>query len=326
MMDKTKVNNILFLTLSNIGDVVLTLPVLGVLEREFPNANITVMVSEQAKEIFQHDPKIAKVITYNKRIPFSEKITLGLRLRKRNFDLIVDLRSTLYPLLAGAPYRTSLFTNKARKEGMHKRDFHLSKLTGLGLDINEASYDLFYGEEDILNVKNLLKQLNISDTDKIVAIAPGAKSHIKQWPIGGFAKVALRLNRELGIKVLLLGDKNDKEMIAQILSFGLNDTYDMAGRTNLRELAYILSFCRLLITNDSAPLHLGSLVKTPVVAIFGPTDDLKYGPVSQNSVVIKKGLKCSPCEKAQCVFNLECLRQINADDVFEAAKRILSGL
>lgn len=328
MIDKPKVHNILFITLSNIGDVILTLPVLGVLEKEFPEAKISVMVSPQAKEIFQNDSAISKIISYDKHISFLKKIRLGLRLRKRDFDLVVDLRSTLYPLLAGAHYRTSLLGGFRRRPHRappkHKKYAHLNKLIPLGFDIHNASYHLFFGEDDKRKINNIFEEFNISDADKIVAVAPGAKSHIKQWTGSGFARVCQRLNRELGIKVLLIGDVNDKKIISQVLAAGLNDTYDISGRTNLRELGYLLSHCKLLITNDSAPLHLAGLVNTPCIAIFGPTDSLKYGPTLKNSVVIKKTLKCAPCEKAQCAFNLECMKQITSDEVFETAKRLLA--
>lgn len=333
MIDKTQVHNILFITLSNIGDVVLTLPVLGVLEKEFPNAKISVMVSPQAKEIFVNDPAISKIISYDKHISFLEKIKLGLRLKRRNFDLVVDLRSTLYPVLINAPYRTSLFTPPLRagagfsktKKHKHKIYIHLNKLLPLGLDVQNATYNLFFSEEDKRTTKNIFEEFNISEADKIVAVAPGAKSHIKRWTTSGFTKVCQRLNRELGIKVLLVGDTNDKEITSQILSAqALSDTYDISGRTNMHQLGYLLSRCKLLVTNDSAPLHLADIVNIHCVAIFGPTDHIKYGPTLENSVVIRKNLKCSPCEKAQCAFNLECMKQISADEVFEAARKILA--
>lgn len=342
MMDKSKIHNILFITLSNIGDVILALPVLRVLEKEFPNAKISVMVSPQAKGVFVNDPAISRIISYDKHISFLEKIKLGLRLKRKNFDLVVDLRSTLYPVLINAPYRTSLW-GRPRGEHpalalikkicrvspsgtspyLHKRYIHLNKLIGFGLDVQNATYNLFFSEEDKRTTKSIFEEFNILEADKIIAVAPGAKSHIKRWTTSGFIKVCQRLNRELGVKVLLVGDSNDKEIISQILSTGLSDTYDISGRTNICELGYLLSKCKLLITNDSAPLHLADIVKTPCIAIFGPTDYVKYGPTIPNSVVIRKHLKCSPCEKAQCAFNLECMKQISADEVFETARRIL---
>ncbi|MFH0731984.1 MAG: glycosyltransferase family 9 protein [Candidatus Omnitrophota bacterium] len=322
MIDKTKIHNILFITLSNIGDVVLTLPVLGVLKREFPEAKFTVMVSPRAKEIFQNDPAISKIISYDKHISLFEKLRLGLRLRKKNFDLVVDLRSTLYPLLINAAYRTKLL-NKMQKARVHKRYAHLSKLKSLGINIEDASYKLLFNDDNKRNMDTLLKQLNMSQEDKIIAVAPGAKSHTKQWQVSGFARLCQKLNKELGLKVLLVGTSDDKETISQVLSAGLNDTYDISARTSIYELAYLLSKCRLLITNDSAPMHIADIVDIASVAIFGPTDYIKYRPMKSDSIVIRKDLNCSPCERAQCEFNLECMKGVTVDEVFEAVKGLL---
>lgn len=322
MIDKSKIYNILFITLSNIGDVILTLSTLGVLEREFPNAKITVMVSAKAKELFANDPAVTNIIPYNKHISLLEKLRIGIDLRKQDFDLVVDLRSTLYPIIVGAPYKTSLIKRKQCTQ--HKSLEHLSKLQSLGIDTADASYNIAYNKDDKLNTKDIFNQLAISETDKVIAIAPGAKSHIKRWKASSFSKLCQRLNKELAVKVLLIGSEFDKEIISEVLPTGHNSTYDISTKTNLRELGYILSNCKLLITNDSAPLHMASLVNIPTIAIFGPTDHIKYGPTSKNSTVIKEALKCLPCEKAQCVFDLECMKNITVDKVFGVVKKTLN--
>ena len=89
------------------------------------------------------------------------------------------------------------------------------------------------------------------------------------------------------------------------------------------QLAHLLKKAKLLVTNDSAPMHLAAAMDTRVLAIFGPTDPAKYGPQGANHRVIRKALDCSPCEVAQCKFNHECMSSISVDEVFEAAKDML---
>ena len=79
----------------------------------------------------------------------------------------------------------------------------------------------------------------------------------------------------------------------------------------------------LVITNDSASLHLASALYIPTVAIFGPTDADKYGPTATQSRTIRRHLFCSPCEQALCRFSHECMRFISAEEVYEAAKQLL---
>ena len=87
----------------------------------------------------------------------------------------------------------------------------------------------------------------------------------------------------------------------------------------------MLKRAALLITNDSAPLHLGCAVGVRVLAIFGPTDPKKYGPTGEFDMAINKKLSCSPCEKAQCRFDFECMKLISADEVYDAAKMMVEG-
>ena len=103
------INKILFFTLSNFGDVILTLPVLDVLRAKYPQASITVMVGPHASEIFRDNPHIHNLIIYNKYAKFREKIQLFFQLKKECFDLVVDLRNTLFGALLPAGFRTSPF-------------------------------------------------------------------------------------------------------------------------------------------------------------------------------------------------------------------------
>jgi heptosyltransferase-2 len=81
----------------------------------------------------------------------------------------------------------------------------------------------------------------------------------------------------------------------------------------------------MVITNDSALLHAAQAMGTPTVAIFGPTDERKYGPRLPHSVVVRRNLICAPCERALCPYNHECMRFLEADEVYEAAVRCLHG-
>ena len=322
-IEPEEVKKILIITLSNIGDVVLTLPVLGVLKREFPRAEITVMVGANAKELFEAEPAVSRTVIYDKKARFSKKIELGLMLRRRGFDLVVDLRNSLFPLLIGARHNTPLFVKRAGAH-MHRKDKHLKRIAAMGIPVDNPPFSVSIARDDKLHVHSLLNQLGILPDDDLVAVAPGAKSHIKRWTTAGFIKVCDRLNKELGLKVLLIGDDSDRPINEQIRARGLRGAYDLSGRTSLRELAYLLSLCKLLITNDSAPLHIGSAVGIPTIAIFGPTDYKKYGPLSANSILVRKPLNCSPCQKALCRFNLECMKQVSVEEIFIAALEILS--
>ncbi len=319
-LDKTKIKRILLITLSNIGDIVLTTPVLCALKNNFPEARVDIMVGPNGKELFKDNPAIFKLIIYDKTTPMMQKRRLVAKLRKIKYDLVIDLRNTLFPILLGSKIYTSPI-HKAPERIRHKKDIHLWKLHNLGIDIKNANFTLYTSKDDEAFVDSFLKKMGADNN--IVIISPGSKSHIKRWSKEGFAVLNDRLMEEFKSIVIMVGDASDNTFIQDIAHISNYKIINLAGRTTLRQLTALIKRAKLLVTNDSAPLHIGSATNTKTIAIFGPTDPKKYGPLAEHSVVIQKDLICSPCEEAQCRYNHECMRLITPDEVFEAAKRLL---
>jgi len=318
-IDKKKIKRILFITLSNIGDIVLTTPVLRVLSRNYPEAKLDVMVGPNGTELFRSHPAVFNVITYDKHIPMSAKRRLIRSLRSASYDLIVDMRNTLFPLMVGARYRTNpiLLPPKSVK---HKKGQHLWKLSTIGLNVEDADFYMHIPREDRGFINKILP--NVDRGRPLIAISPGAKSNIKRWPKENFSLLADRLIKELNVQVIMVGDKTDSPLVKEIIA-EKDVITDLSGRTSLCQLASVLSESDLLITNDSAPLHLAGAVDTKVLAIFGPTDPDAYGPTGKDDRIARKKIHCSPCGKAQCKFEHECMKYIEVEEVFNAAKEIL---
>ncbi|MDP3803954.1 MAG: glycosyltransferase family 9 protein [Candidatus Omnitrophota bacterium] len=322
IIDKSEVSRILVITLSNVGDIILTTPVIRTLVKEFPEARIDVMVGPSGKEVFERDPKVFKLIIYDKHMPISEKRRLQLKLKKLKYDLVVDIRNTIFPLLIGPKYRTATI-QKFPRTIAHKKSKHLHLLKSLGIiEFEERSY-IHIPKEDDDHAAALLKECGI--TPPIVIINAGAKSHLKRWTEEGFAELADGLMSECGANVVFVGLKDDEAIVNRINARMKKKAYTFVNRTNIRQLAALLRRAKLLITNDSAPLHIGCAVGTNVLAIFGPTDPAKYGPTGEFDVVINRKLSCSPCESAVCAQNYECMKLITADEAFDAAKVMLEG-
>ena len=317
------IKQILVITLSNIGDAVLTLPVIGALKENFKEAQIDVVVGPRAKEIFEVDPRIDKMYVYDKSLSLLGKLKFLLELRKKRYDLIVDLRNSVFSFLL-RPRFSSKPTLKLPRDVTHKIDAHLFKVKELGLKADSGSYPMWINQIDADNAHKLLKRKGVSDSDDMICVSPGAKSHIKRWPEGNFAKVCDKLIDESKVKVVFVGDTSETAICERILNRMRNYAVSVSGETNLRELVWCIKRSRLLITNDSAPLHIAGSVGTPAVAIFGPTDHRKYGPRQGLGTALYKELHCSPCEVAQCKYNLECMKAVTAEEVFEAAKKILN--
>ncbi|MDD4980295.1 MAG: lipopolysaccharide heptosyltransferase II [Candidatus Omnitrophica bacterium] len=333
------INKILFITLSNIGDCILTLPVLDTLLQEFPQAKITVLSGPRPKEIFQDNPRIQKLFIYEKHSSLREKISLFKELKKINFDLVVDLRNSLLGVaLTGR--KEALPSLSMPGQIRHMKDKHLRQVSGVPAKNIGGSAKHFGGRcqvsgkikgdslyikpEDEEYIKNILRKNNITAQDKIIIIAPGARSHTKRWDKEKFTELIPHLIKEFGVKVALVGDKDDAYITRYITENCRCSVLDLSAKTTLGQLACLLKKAKAVITNDSAVLHLASYLNLPIVAIFGPTNEAKYGPWSEISAVVKKDIFCRPCEKAQCRFGtLKCLQLIKVEDVLRQVRNLL---
>jgi len=323
------IKKIAVVTLSNIGDVILTLPVIGALRENFKDAKVDVITGPRATEVFKYDPRIGSVYIYDRSAPLASKIRLFASLRRNRYDLLVDLRNSLFGFFVKARFCNNPASPPADKI-CHKIDEHLARVKELvpRVEIGPAadrSYPIWITKDDEEKAARLLEAKGISGADRFITVSPGAKSHIKRWGEGGFAKVCDALIDAYKVKIALVGDASDKEICGRITDRMRNYAVSLAGMTNLRELACIIKRSLLIVTNDSAPLHIAGSAGTPAVAIFGPTDYRKYGPRPGLGEAVHKKLHCSPCEKALCRFNLECMKAISADEVLDAAKAILDG-
>jgi lipopolysaccharide heptosyltransferase II len=311
-IDKSKIKSVLFITLSNIGDAILTTPVLSALLKELPEADIDVMASIRTVDLFRKNRFIREVIVYDKHSPIFEKVKFIKKLRHKRYDLVVDLKNSALGFLLGSLYRTPVLLKHS--ENISMKEKHLEKIKALGFDIGPAEFLIDIDEKSNIFADRIFSKI---DNKNVVAISCGARSHIKRWPADNFIKLSKVIQDTYGYFLLFLGDAQDKKIVNQVTTELKNEYLDLSGKTSLIELAAVLKRCRFLICNDSAIMHMASAVKIPVIALFGPTDFIKYGPQDKESIIVYKDVNCRPCQKAQCIFKHECLKLIKPIDVLE---------
>ncbi|MBF0484232.1 MAG: glycosyltransferase family 9 protein [Candidatus Omnitrophica bacterium] len=315
-LNKSEISNILFITLSNIGDVILTLPVLDVLAADFPNADISVLVGPRAESLFNGNPRIDKLHIYDKHAPIWVKLKLLWKLRKSKFDLVVDLRNTAIPFLINAKYRTFALTDK--DPCRHMKDKHLDLLrTVYKFDnVLREQKALYVEEGDEIYAQNLLHQ-NVKN-DRFVVIAPGAADHRKRWPAAYYAQLADRIILSYGIAVVFVGDEKDKAIAEMIIRSMGNHGVNLCGQLTLPQLVHIMRQAVLAIGNDTGPLHVASYLDIPVLAFFGPTEPLQYGPWSSNCLYIKAKDTCEACVKKDNKIVHTCMEKLRPVNVLDA--------
>jgi heptosyltransferase-2 len=165
---------------------------------------------------------------------------------------------------------------------------------------------------------------------QLVAIAPGTIWNTKRWLKERYAELAARLADER-YEVMLIGGEEDEALCREIKELsGSSRVYSTAGALSTLQSAELLRRCKLLITNDSAPLHFAVAVGTPVVAIFGATvPEFGFAPYGKHDTVVETlGLPCRPCSihgGRECpIKTFECMNAITVEKVYRRVEEVLA--
>ncbi len=342
-----RIRKILLVKLSSIGDVVHSLPVLKALRSRYPKAHITWVVKPFCSEIIEGNPYLDEVLIFERQKWSSFKnASSGIRdfrqlirdVRAKEFDMVVDLQGLFYTglitFLSGAPIRVGfanaregshLFYNhkvKVPTMNLHAVDRYMLVVEALGIEAREKDFSIVTGAQDQRFVEDLLGKIQRRQPRvPIVAINPSARWVTKQWNQEKFAELGDVLYRQWGASIVLIGSHKDVALVEKIRLATCCEPIVMTGKTNLKQLVALLSRVDLLITNDTGPMHIASSVRTPTVALFGPTDPRRTGPYGDGHVVVNKRILCSPCFRKRCSDGMLCMAVLTINDVLNAIRR-----
>jgi lipopolysaccharide heptosyltransferase II len=335
-------SRILIIKPSSLGDIVHALPTVAALRRRFPSARITWLVKHEWAEVLEGNPHLDEVLALDlspKGWPAAWRAV-----RAGRFDTVVDLqgllRSAVLGWISGAPLRIGFangregspwfYTERVSvpSPSMHAVDRYLLMTKYLGADPGEvkpSDFPLPHDTQAEARIEALLAATGVQAGAMLVAMNPSARWETKRWPFESFAAVGDRLQQDGAARVLLIGGRDERPTGEQVLRAMRTMSVDLMGRTTLKELIALLRRVRLLVTNDSGPMHLASAVGTPVIALFGPTDPDRTGPYGAGHTVLRSGVPCSPCFSRRCAnaVTMECLTTIHPEQVIEAALRLL---
>jgi heptosyltransferase II len=337
---------ILVIQTAFIGDVILTLPMIQILKKNYPSASIDTVVVPRAAEICANHPAISQVILYDKRA--NDKGVKGflklLRILKEgNYDLlVVPHRSLRSAMLTWAlqPERSIgfdrsagrlLFSDVVRYDPLvHEIDRNVSLLKPLELENNKKELPRVYpSHEDEHTVNSIVKNYGLEQGNRFIAVAPGTIWNTKRWPADKYASICEKLSAECSA-IFLFGGREDDSLCREIAGNAkIKNIYPVAGKLSLLQSAELIKRCRVLVSNDSAPMHLAVAVGTPVVAIFGATiPEFGFAPSGPQDIVVEiQGLQCRPCSihggKTCPIKTFDCMMAITPDMVCEEARKFL---
>ena len=319
---RSKIKKILVFTLSNIGDVIVTTPVLSLLREHFPQAHLSVLLGPKGAPFFENCNTIDDVIIYDKRAFWFDRLKLVFRLRQAHYDCVVDLRNSLLAWLIGARYRTSIWMDRSdrliRAQHLKRLSFLIERPTG------ENKFHFFSAEEQSTALRKFKKHSSSPENRPFIILAPGAGTHLKRWTASGFAQLADHLVAA-GNSVVLVGDKGELNIGKDVEQRISRPVSNLIGELTLRELAGLTSLAALVVANDSSIMHLAHELNRPTVSIYGPTDEAKIDLLEPNRKGVRLHLDCTPCEKAQCRLERRaCLDDLPASSVIEACESLLN--
>ncbi len=335
---------ILILKPSSLGDVIQALPVLRLLKLHFRDAEIFWWIDSRLAPLLDGDPDLAGVVHFHRNrwaspVHWPEMFRSIRWMRAQQFDWVIDLqgllRSAAFAWLARGKFLIGLDNpHEGGREGAsgfydfavrsshqaHAVDRCLSILPALGVPVHTNFQWLPERPQVAAAVKTKWPQ---AAGQRWIAIQPAARWPTKCWPTENYAElVRLLAQKYPEARFAIMGSADDKSRGEMITRAAPKQVLNLCGETSLPEMIEWLRRCELMITNDTGPMHVAAALRTPLIALFGPTDPHSTGPYGQIENVLRINLPCSPCFNSYCTWKnpMECLTAISPAKVFEFAQ------
>ncbi len=334
---------VLLLQTAFLGDAVLTLPLIEKLHKKFPDSQIDVVAIPSTKSVFTLSPFVNNIFVFDKKEAqksLASTILFGLTLKKRNYDLIVSphrsARSAIIAFLTGGKRRISFDTSSLsflfNERVQYRKEFHEVK-RNLSLICNSKELEdwrnlpeIVIKSEDKEYVKNLCNKFGLN---QYIILAPGSVWETKKYPWKYFAEVA-KYFAEKDFTVVLIGGEADKNLCESILVPSSQKIINFCGKLSIPQSVELIEKSELLITNDSAPTHLGVIADAKVLTLYASTvPEFGFYPYNKRSDYLSLDLDCKPCgihgRRVCPLEHFNCGNLLLPNEVIAKAEKLLIG-
>lgn len=343
-------SNILLIRFSSLGDLVLTTPIYRELRKINPDSRLTLLTSEGFGRVLENNPHLDEIIYHHRKETRNDLEKLIDQLRLQKFDLIYDIHNSLrsrwigWQLKRHAPKPEHWLIEKrtlARElqirfgwgqffNGKSQREQWLEPLRRHHTGALSTKTELFPSIADKNYVKAWLNQNDLQDKP-FVCIGASASFPLKCWPLQNFKQLIENIIQS-GISVVLVGTNGEieTEELAEYFR-GSQNVFCAAGIFTILQSAALLEMANAVIANDTSIVHLAEAMRTPSIALFGPTvKEFGYAPMLAQSRLIETdlALRCRPCSrtgKGTCKNREQqiCMYSISTQKVWDAAQLLL---
>ena len=327
-----------------LGDTVMFTPALAAIRRVFPHWHLTLLAKAASASLLEECPHIDEVVVYEApgiHAGWSGRLKLAQHLRSGKYDLVLLFQNAIgaavISRLAGIPIRVGydtdgrggLLTHRIARPSNGKRQplitYFLGLLQALGISSETSPPMLHTSKAEETHAIAMLGSYGVGSADLLIGLNPGSVyGTAKQWSFRQYAAVADHLARITGGTIVIVGGPGEQGLGARIAERMKVSPIVMSGKTTVRELMGILKQCRILVTNDTGPMHVASALGVPVIAIFGPTDPTATAPVGPQHQLVATQIGCSPCLLRACPLDHGCMNGISEQEVFDAAMKVLA--
>lgn len=325
----SKLNRILIIRLSSLGDILLTTPFVRAIKTQFPHIKIDMLIREEYADVIKLNPYISNKFLFKKNGKSNN--ALLEQLRSNNYELIIDLQNNLRS-------KKVVSSLKIKSVKFDKRSFDKFLLVNFKINkLKEAPQIPVRYSKTIQNLKLDNQGLDLF-TDKsanaelngknnLIGFCPGARHFTKRWPKEYFIELGNKLTQD-GYTIVLFGGKIDKEICTELVD-KISGAINLSNSDELLQTAADMKLCKAVVCNDSGLMHTASAVGTKVITIFGSTvKEFGFTPYNCSNLILENNsLTCRPCShigRSDCPKkHFDCMKSINPDFVFAKVKTFL---
>ena len=337
--------NILIVRTDRIGDLVLTLPLAGLIKKQYPECKVSFLVREYTKNIVNNHPFINDVIVLNEtdgKINFVENVNA---IKSKRFDVCIVVYPTFVLSLimffagiktrVGTGYRwySFLFNQKVyehRKNAeRHELEFNVNLLEKINIknnvDEKNVRYDLQVNQSSLNIVDKILADEKIDSSKPIIIVHPGSGGSSVDLPLNKLAELVKKLDDE-NYQIILTGSQNEVELCEKIKSSSQAKVF--AGKFNLDELTALISRSSIFIANSTGPIHIAAALGKFVVGFYPKivaSSKERWAPYTTKKLVYEPTIDCKNCTREQCE-KLNCMESIDITKVYDDIKNVLNNL
>lgn len=340
----TTPKNILIVRNDRIGDVVLSLPLAGLIKKHYPDCKVTFLLRNYTKDIAKDHPKIDDVIILkedNGRIPIWKNVN---QLKKGSFDtsiivyptfstaLIIFLARVKFRVGSGYRWYSFLFNKRVfehrKYSEKHELEYNVNLLKVFGIEENISTenvpFDISINKTGMEKVNKTLADSGVEFEKKTIIVHPGSGGSAIDLPVEKFSQLVKNLSLLNDVNIIITGNEDEKN-ICNTISANTN-AIDLSGKFNLSEIICLISLSDIFISNSTGPIHIAAALGKFTVGFYPKIracSPERWGPYTQKKVIFTPEIECNDCTREQCE-RLNCMNSIDIDNVIREVTKLVS--